>query len=220
MILNVGVGGWHPRGSERLTKSIHAIHPEIWESGSIEVMSWTAGYPPDSPTHQEAPYGFKPYAFKWASEQGYDIVIWMDSAVWAKKSIQPLIDQIKEKGHLLFKNGWTSGQWLCDNQLGPLNLSREQSLEIPHLMACVMGFDLNYPTSLTFLDQWIELVPHFKGEWSNTGICSTDNGVLGSRHDQSFASVISHRLGMEWTDPKGLISYDINEDSILVTQGM
>lgn len=220
VIINVGVGGWHPKGSQRLGDSIASIHPELWESQDIQFMSWTTEYPVGSPTHQQAPYGFKPYAFLWAIENNYDIAIWADSAVWPKKSIHPLIDIINKQGHLLFQNGWTSGEWMCDNQMEALGLTRDEALQIPHLMACVMGFDLRNERSIEFLKQWISYTKDFLGEWTNTGLCSEDKRVLGSRHDQTFASVISHRLGMDWTNPKGLVSYDINEDSILVTQGM
>lgn len=212
VILNVGVGGWHPKGSRRLSASI--------VTQGRDIKTWTNEYPLDCPPHAEANYAFKPYAFKWAMEQGYDIAIWMDSAVWAKKSIDPLIEIIQKQGHLLFKNGWTASDWLCDNQLECLNLTREEAKTLPHMMANVMGFDLNNPMSKNFLDAWIIYANCFSGEWTNTGKCSQDTTVLGSRHDQAFASVISHKLGMEWSDPNGLISYNVNEDSILVTQGM
>lgn len=220
VILNVGVGGWHPRGSERLGKSIQEIHPELWESGSIEFLSLTTSYPPNSPTHEQAPYGFKPYAFQWAIENNYDIAIWMDSSMWLKKSIQPIIDIIKEKGYFLLRNGFTSGEWCCDDQLEPLEITREESFTIPHLIAGLMGFNLKDELSLEFLQRWLKSVPHFLGEWTNTGKCSSDARVLGSRHDQTFASVISHKLGMEWQDPQGYFDYDINKDAIVVAQGM
>lgn len=219
-ILNVGVGGWHPKGTERLGKSINLFHPEIWEEQEIHFLSWTNSYPPNSPTHQQAPYGFKPYAFLYAIQHDYDLAIWMDSAVWLKKSIQPLIEIITKQGYLLFQNGWTNGEWLCDDQLEALGLTREDALKIPHLMACVMGFDLKNLKSQQFLRTWLDHTKDFRGEWTNTGPCSPDKRVLGSRHDQSFASAISVWLGMEWISPEGLISYNINDDSILVTQGM
>ena len=220
VILNVGVGGWHPRGSERLSKSIQAIHPELWENGSVEVMLWVNSYPSDSPTHQQSNYAFKPFAFQWAIDNGFDVAIWMDSAVYLKKPLQPILDIITKQGHLLFRNGWTSGEWLCDNQLEPLGITRDEANQIGHIMACVMGFDLKNVRSIQFLSEWKRLSAYFSGEWTNTGNCSSDNSVLGSRHDQSFASIISNRLKMNWTNPQGLINYNINEDSIMVTQGM
>lgn len=215
MILNVGVGAWHPRGTERLGNSLAKHTPT-----GTHYITWTHNYPPDSPTHSESNYAFKSYAFQWAIKEGFDIAIWMDSSMFLKKDLQPIIDVIQKDGHFLLRNGWTSGEWCCDNQLEPLGLSREEALQVPLLIAGLMGFDLRNKRSLKFLNEWHLLTPHFSGEWTNTGKCSEDQRVLGSRHDQTFASVISHRLGMEWLNPQGWFDYDIDKDAIVVARGM
>lgn len=213
-VINVGIGRWHPRGSARLKNSL------INTGFNGDILCWTDNYPKDCPPHHECNYAFKPYAFGETLES-YDIVIWMDSAVYAKKSIQPIIDHIDNNHYLLLQNGWTSGEWLCDNQLEPLGISREQSFQYPHVMACVMGFDLRINDNIFLLDNWKKLSEHFSGEWNNTGVCSKDKRVLGSRHDQSFISVLAHDRGYKLTDSKGILSYNIHDnDTILVTQGM
>lgn len=215
-ILNVASGGWYPRGQVRLMKSFEKVMPGY----GFDFLFWRDGYPEGSASHRDIPYQFKPYAFKYAIDSGFDYAIWMDSSVYLKKDISPIIDQIKSEGYFFFQNGWTSGEWLCDNQCEPLGITREESFSYPHIMACVMGFDLKNPKSLAFLKKWTELSIYFKGSWTSCIECSDDPRVKGSRHDQAFASVISHQMQMRHTPPKGLISYDVNDDAILIAQGM
>lgn len=144
----------------------------------------------------------------------------MDSSVYLKKSIQPIIDLIEKEGQFMLLNGWKAGEWLCDNQLTALGITREESMNHKQLIGGVIGLNMNDQRALEFLDQWTKLSPHFKGPWTACPECSADERVLGSRHDQAFASVISTQLGMEWKEPQGYFDTNINADSILVAQGM
>jgi len=214
VVLNVGVGTWHPRGSSRLNHSLQANQYDG------DVMLWTDGFPPDSPTHKQANYAFKAFAFKWAKEKGYDIAIWMDSSIYLKKSLQPIIDLIAKDGHFIIRNGWTASDWLCDNQIECLGITREQAKEAPLIIAGAMGFNLNDKKIWAMLEKWIEYTKCFSGEWTNTGICSQDDSVLGSRHDQSFMSVLAYQNNLTLHNPQGYLSYNVNDDVILAAQGM
>jgi hypothetical protein len=83
-----------------------------------------------------------------------------------------------------------------------LKLDREASFEIPHLMACCMGF--TFPKCDGFVHEYYARANDgtFKGAWSNENKqVSDDPRVLGHRHDQTAASVIATRLGMtDWTN--------------------
>ena len=219
VILNTSIGGWYPKGAARLQASLR----DVGYTGNIQC--WINELPPNCRPHSVIPYHFKPMAFRWAVEHGYDIAIWMDSAVYAIRDIQPLIDIIESEGHLLFRNGWTSGEWCCDDCLEPLGITREQSFTYPHIMACVMGFDLNNTTSLESLSKWLEVAPKaFQGPWNNNDkTCSQDERVLGSRHDQTAMSIISTDLNMKWTDVNGIIEYGTtatSDTTMLLSQGL
>jgi hypothetical protein len=113
-----------------------------------------------------------------------------------------MFDYIREHGHYFQYGGWNTGQWCKDEALAPLGLTRESAFEVPHMMACVMGLDLENARSVEFLDQWLMHAQDgitFPGPWTNENQqASAHPDVLGHRHDQTVASVLSHRMGMEW----------------------
>lgn len=219
VVLNCSIGGWYPKGAARLQRSLR----DTGYDGNTQC--WINELPPNSRPHSVIPYHFKPKAFEWAAQHNYDLALWVDSSVFAIKDIEPLFKIIEEQGHLLFRNGWTSGEWCCDSALAPLGITREQSFEYPHLMACVMGFDLNNTTSLEALNRWLQVAPEaFPMPWDNKdGKCSSDPRVLGGRHDQTAMSIISTQLGMGWTSVDGILEYGNdakNDSTILLCQGL
>jgi len=216
-IINVSVGRWHPSGQVRLVAS---LQKQGYTDGLI---LHTEQYPDQSPTHQELPYAFKPYAFKEAYEMGYDIIIWMDSAVWANKPIKPIIDKIESDGYFFPLNGWTTGNWTNDAMLDYFGITRDEAMNIPHMMACVMGLDMRKELAQSFLGRWMDSIPTFDGAWSNDNKeCSQDERCLGHRHDQSAASIIATELGMKFTPTPTWLTYapDKDTDCILFSQGM
>lgn len=216
-VVNVGVGGWHPKGSRRMAEAFQAVSI----TAQPDLLQWTTTYPEGCRPHGEVPYQFKPFAFNQALSKGYDIVIWLDSSIWPKKDIQPVIDLTIKQGYFFIRNGWTAGEWLCDDQLTALGLTRDEALQIPQLIGGCMALDLRQDHALWFLKSWLDYSSSFVGEWTNTGKCSADSRVLGSRHDQAFASVIAHRLGMtQWVNPQGWLSYTPSDDVIFAAQGM
>lgn len=217
VLLTCGIGSWYPSGIKRLTDSFNM------KGWLYDIKAWVNELPPDARPHSQVPYDFKPKAFKWAEQSGYDVAIWCDAAVWANGNPNDLVDIVAHQGHLFLRNGWTTGEWLADSALDSFGLTREQSFRYPHMMACVMGLDLNKGVSKDFLNQWNEVsTKAFPGAWSNKRMeCSKDARVLGHRHDQSAASIISVDLNMKWNDTTGIISYDVTDTSnILLSQGM
>jgi hypothetical protein len=187
----------------------------------------TDRYPTASPTHQEIPYAFKPYAFEEAIEAGHRLIIWMDSAVWLNKPIEPLIEIIEEQGYLIFHNPWNNGQgnngqWCNDRSLYAFGLKREGAKKTKHIMACVMGFDIDNPTGHKIFSDWASRTDLYHGKWDNRDRTeSQDFYCRGHRHDQSVLSLVAWAKGAKITPTKGLIDYDVTQtDSILLTQGM
>lgn len=225
-VINVSVGKWYPRGQDRLSKSLDNI------GYKGKKLFWKNSYPHFCPSHQKIPYAFKPYAFREAQKRGFDMALWIDSAVYAIKPIDCYFQRMEQEGHVLMKNGWSNGEWCTDAALNTLGLTREEALKMPHLMACVMGLNFKTERSLKFLDEWFKLANDgitFPGPWTNkNGEASSDKRVLGHRHDQTAASTISYRLGMKWMSDAecGVFYYDgrpydrLPEGVILLTRGM
>lgn len=199
--------GWYPKGQKRLRKSLEQHSPDI------DFISWSSTLPSGCPPHEQIPYAFKPYAFKEARDRGYKFALWLDAAAWAVRDIMPVFEDTERDGCYLQHGGFTSGQWCSDAALGPLGITREESFEMGHLAACIMGLDLKNETSNKFLDRWLELADDgvtFPGAWRNTkGKASSDPRVLGHRHDQTAASVISIQMGMKWTNANPRLKYKL-----------
>lgn len=192
-IINVGYGHWYPRGSKRLANSlVHHGFP-----GAVKV--WAGELPPDSPTHRESPYAMKVYAFKWAIEQGYQRILWLDSSIWCRKYPEVHMAAMARDGYYLLGNGdWKCDQWTNDACLEYFGLSRDEAREIPMLSSGVLGLDFSTETGREFFDQWEKsmLAGAFKGSWTATPSEGSGDRYRGHRHDQSCESIIAHRLGM------------------------
>jgi hypothetical protein len=137
---------------------------------------------------------------KQAMDDGYDYIIWCDSAVYLIAPVHVIYNQLEVDGYMLVLNGWTTGQWCSDAALKTLGITREESFTLPHLMANMMGFDTRREECRQFIKQYYEKANDgitFHGAWHNRDKqVSNDPRVLGHRHDQTAASVIAWRLGM------------------------
>lgn len=191
-VINVAVGSWYPNGQDRLSVSLDKVG---FKGGRL---FWKDSYPPGCPTHQQTPYAFKVYAFKEALHRGYTHVLWMDSSAWALGNLDSVFQVIDSDGYLLVKNrGWKTGQWCSDDALAPLGITREEAMEMPHLSALVMGLNFKNAVASAFYETWKKLADDGVTFAGRSG--SKYPGVLGHRHDQTAASVVSLRLGMKWT---------------------
>jgi hypothetical protein len=148
-----------------------------------------------SPTHSEIPYAFKPYAIQKAIDLGYELILWCDSPIYAKQSIQPVFDHIEKHDYVFFDNiGYSLGDYTNDKTLAHFNITREESWKIPMIMACCMGFSrMRENTRLeNLLKAYKKVAPDlFPGEWDNDDLTeSKDLRVKGHRHDQSVLSAM------------------------------
>lgn len=161
-----------------------------------------------SPQHKgpnSVPYAFKPYSMEKAINEGADLLLWTDSAVYATKSIAPIFKHIEDKGYLLFDNvGFSIGDYTSDACLEKWGMSRKEAFESQMLMCCVMGFNLNNPAAIEFLRKYIDAASDgvsYPGDWTNENLqVSRDMRVKGHRHDQSTASIIAKQMGLEITN--------------------
>jgi hypothetical protein len=163
----------------------------------------------EDPAHHAAgrvvPYAFKAYAMKKAIDAGYENIIWMDSAVYPSKDINPFIDYIEQKGYIFFDNiGFSIGDYTSDACLKKWNWSRDRAFRHPMIMACLMGINTKSADAMRWFYQYYEAAKDgvsYHGAWHNhNGEVSEDMRVKGTRHDQSVASIIIADMGMKITN--------------------
>lgn len=192
-IINVGHGGWYPKGTERLRRSlIHHGYPG-------ELMLWSGLMPPGSPSHKDVPYGMKVHAFEAAFVAGHTRVLWLDCSVWCVKYPEHHMRSLAGDGHYLLGNGdWRCDQWCNDHALAYFGLTRAEAASIPLISSGVLGLDMANERSREFFAQWKNamLAGAFKGAWTAVPEEGSGDRYRGHRHDQTCASIIAHRLGM------------------------
>lgn len=187
-------------------------------------LRWADQMPPGSPTHREVPYAFKAHALVEAQRQGAELVLWADSCIVPIRSMDPLWDLIERQGYWFSRNGYPNGEWCSDAALPLLGVTREQAFQVEHVVATTFGLNLRSEIGASFLAEYFRLAQNgsFCGPWTNeNGQASADPRVKGHRHDQSAASVIAHRLGMELTNPPQWFAYRGGErkSTVLVADG-
>ena len=174
------------------------------------------------PLHTEIPYTFKVYALMENLKKGYDILIWADCYMMLVVPFSKVLDIIMKHGYILPLNGsWNTGEWCADSALKPLGITREESFTYPHLMSNFMAFDCRRKINIEFLNQFYAKGTDgitFKGDWNNRRRqVSKDRRVLGHRHDQTAASIIACKLGMDFTT---VVTYELDsskwQDTILI----
>jgi hypothetical protein len=203
-VVNVGVGGWFPEGQKRLEQTLRS------HGYTGDVLLYPC-WPPDSPSHQETPYAFKPIAVEHAMRAGYEMILWCDSSVWVNRPLDDLWAETLRHGHLIMENGWTNSVWCADSALGPLGITREEARQQKHIVATAMAFDATQDRTRQFIREWASLARDgaaFRGAWNNkANAVSTLPEVLGHRHDQTVASALVARLGMEVVAANPWFSY-------------
>lgn len=186
---------------------------KIRQEQSLKSIGWDGDYfafnsyeEIGSPTHDEVPYAFKPYAIKKVKDMGYDLVIWMDSPVYATKQLNQFISAVSSHGVMLFDNiGFTIGDYTSDKCLDVMGMDRNESFNHQMIMACVMGFDFNDKKANDFFNEYYEYTNvdgAYQGAWDNPFFeVSKDARVKGHRHDQSVASILAVKYGVKLLHP-------------------
>ena len=152
-----------------------------------------------APPHTRSPYSFKPYAVDHVRKMGYRYVFWCDSVVRLRKQIDSLLPAISQVGVYLQADGWRVGEWANDRALEYFGLTRDQSMEIEAIYACIMAFDFKTTVANEFLTRWKKASDDgiFIGNWKNDlKTESRDERCRGHRHDQTCAELISFQLGI------------------------
>lgn len=204
-VVNVAIGGWYPRGQDRLAESLRA------QGYDGDLLFWKDTYPPGSPTHKEAPYAFKVCALEHARARGYETAIWADCSIKFIKSPEPLFDIIEERGYWFMTQGWNVGQWCSDDALPKLKITRDVAFKIPMVAATFFGLNFHEEDSIKVLE-WQRARCEdgsFLGSWTNDlHEVSMHPQVLGHRHDQTALSVVIHKRGLIMEYPPSFFAYE------------
>ena len=202
-VISVGVGQRFAQGLKRLMTGLVA-------NGFSGGTHLWGEYPEGCPTHEEIPYGFKPWAFDWARRQGYKEVLWLDSACVPVKPLSKLFRMMK-KGYVFAYSPLRIWEWCSDACAEKMGISRENLHGLcPSMWATAMGLNFNTPIANAFLDRWLEHSHDgvtFHGDFENLdGSVSDDPEVKGHRHDQTVATILAFEMGMgfDW----GVVAYD------------
>jgi hypothetical protein len=174
-------------------------------------------FPPGAPRNLTAPmaaYCAKPFAMRWALQQGFELLLWLDSACYITGKLDPVWEHIAEHGYYVQDNGWKLGQWSSDAALKTFGITRDEALEIPEISTMAMGLDMRRPECQSFVDDWANMAAdgatfhgahtndvgnaaELKVNYRSVGHVSDDPRCLGHRHDQSAAAYLAHLRG--WT---------------------
>jgi hypothetical protein len=227
-VVNVATGRYVV-GQQRLRAAV---------AGGAEFICWADAMPPGSPAHKDVPYAFKAFAIDAARQRGFRYVLWADSSIRPIRPLDPLWDLIERQGYWISRNySWNNFEWTWPTAYAALDVTPEENLKIPQIIATSFGLDLQHPKGARFFEEYLRLArtTAFCGPWFNTshpdyaqhgqswypcGECP-DLRVRGHRHDQTAASLIAHRLDMTLTDPPKWIDYPPSQtaDTILWVDG-
>src|SRR5207249_7616984 len=132
--LGIAGGGYpgHPgilvqdfeRGIRRIARALTKFH------FAGEFLYWNREYPKGCPRHDQVPFAFKPFCFGEARKQGHRFILWMDTSVNIKRSLDPLFEVIQTTGYLLFPGWHTVGEYCKDTALISLGITRDQSFTL------------------------------------------------------------------------------------------
>ncbi len=202
----------HENNSRPLQESIKNIYPKS------DFYLFTKYDEINSPSHNDCPYGFKPYAVDYLKNKGYRFIIWCDSCIRLLKDIDTLLPEVSTRGVFLQQDGWNTGQWANDKSLRYFNVSRDEATNISAIYACIMLFDFNNLVAHQFLNEWKTACDNgiFCGKWNNKDKTeSDDERCLGHRHDQTCAELISYKMNI----PRGFLLLTNGENKYFSSWG-
>jgi hypothetical protein len=229
-VITLGINGPIPHDHPNVTfqdfpAGIARIRADLQRHGFTgSIIAWEKDFPIGSPTEQQAHGAFKPFCFYDAAKAGHNLVLWFDASIRVKQRIEPLFEIIREKGYLICQEKNTVGEYCTDAALKTLAVTREEVFQMQSCRSGVLGLNLSNQRSAEFLRQWRDRAldgitfpgPKWSGVLGWPRTASDDPRVKGHRCDQTAASVIALKLGMnEWMDEEGFSAYfDVDRQSV------
>jgi hypothetical protein len=215
-IINVAIGGWYPKGQQRLVRSL------VHHGFNHDILTWD-NFPNDN-YDKLCPYNIKPAALEQALNLGYTHILWLDSSVWAVNDPNKMFDIINGQGYYLGNSGYNCAQTCNDKTLKYFGVTRDEAEEITDCASGILGLNVSNPIAKEFAKLWIKAGKDGAYEGSREhDNQSKDPRFLFHRQDQSAASIIAHKLGMKLTPFGGPVAYyekQLNEETIFTLRGM
>lgn len=207
----------YKKGQERLLNSLvhHGFRHDVLAFSDF----------PNDHYPKDCGYNIKASAIHQARELGYDVILWLDSSVWAIRAIEPLFDYIVNHGWYFHTNGFDLGQTMDNDGLKYFGLTREQAYKMPDLTSSMFGLHLGNPKAEHFLKDWLETAR--LGMWKTSRFPTPNHppDFVGDRQDQSCATALMHKWQMDMI-PRGVYSDIANNNGkysdtcIFVMRGM
>ena len=127
-------------------------------------LYYIGGWP--NPTGREiryvaVPYCFKIFAMVEAHQLGFNHVLWIDSACYPLKNIEPLFDIIEKDGALLNWYPPSSDKWrflFPETRELLFNLTGVNVVRAKYINSIVMGIKMDSPEAKRFVQKYYELV--------------------------------------------------------------
>jgi hypothetical protein len=215
-IISAGIGGWYPKGVERLKRSL------IYHGFNWDILTWTDW--PNNSFDNSCNYNVKAAAFEEAIKQEYTRILWLDASVWAIKDPNPIFDIIDQKGYYFWANGYNCAQECSDICLDYFKISRDIAEQMLVVSTSMFGVNITNPIGKEFIEKFLKSAKDkvFHGSRLHDNQ-SSDPRFLWHRQDQSAASIIANQLKCEVHQPGDLSSYYANslpESVIFTMRGM
>lgn len=201
-IVNASVGGgWYPKGTDRLVNSLNFVG---WAG---DVLTWKDEWPNDN-YNKKCPYNVKASALEEALKQNYTHILWLDCSIWAIKDPMSIFDLINDKGYFFWTSGFNCAQTCSDKCLDYFGVTRDEAEKMTEISSGIFGFNTNNPLGNRFIHEFIKAAKDRVFEGSrNHDNQSRDKRFLFHRQDQSAASLIVNKLGLDITQPREYAQY-------------
>ncbi len=212
-VINGAIGGWYPKGQERLSKSLFEHSPDVRQvlqrRFNLKELS-------------NNPYNIKADMMAISVNER---TLWMDCSCWAIKDIQPIFDIIERDGYYLLSSGYNAAQTCNDKCLDYFGITRDEAEKIPDSSTMVFGYDTNNHIGLKFFYEFCKATDAGIADGSRFhDNQSADPRFLFHRQDQSIATCIAHKLGMKLHSFGEHVAYDEkgtpNDSVCILARGM
>lgn len=171
-----------------------------------DLIFWTNELPGGSKPHSESLYGFKVHAFNHAFEQGYDVVLWLDSPTVILKDIKFIFDMINVDGHFVTMSNTTNLYQYCnDSTLKHFNVTRQFVKDSKWVLnyGYVFGFKKDSKYFLKFkeceeIGLFTSAEQDYEDHMNNSGK-AFNREYVEHRHEESIISMILQSEGVQLT---------------------
>lgn len=219
-VINAAYGKWYPKGQKRLVESLR----DTGYTGDI--LTWTNqiinGYHDPS-----CPYSIKPAAFIEAIKKGYTEILWLDSSIYAVKSIEPVFDLIERDGIYLWKSGWNLAQTATDKDLEFAGYTRDEAEHLHECASGIVGLNRNKRKVIDLMSIYLDAKRAGVFCTSrNHDNQSSDPRFKFGRQDQTAMTIAFHKAGFTNEDMheqnvySSFFQESYNESVCLVVHGL